>query len=58
MRQKITNLSRETEEITKMLRETEEVTKNLGETEEILTKISVRWAKLQLRESEIAEIKF
>ena len=41
-----------------MLRETEEVTKNLRETEEILTKISVRQAKLQLRESEIAEIKF
>ena len=51
-------MSHETEEVTKKLRETEEVTKNLGETEEILTKISVRWAKLQLRESEIAEIKF
>ena len=41
-----------------MLRETEEITKKLHETEEIITKISVRQAKLQLQESETAEIKF
>ncbi len=49
---------RETEKITKMLRETEEITKKLRETEEIMAKIYVRQAKLQLLESETAEIKF
>ena len=41
-----------------MFRETEEITKKLRVTEEIITKISVRQAKLELQESETAEIKF
>jgi hypothetical protein len=41
-----------------MLHKTKEITKELHETEEMITKNSVRQAKLQLRESETAEIKF
>jgi hypothetical protein len=41
-----------------MLCETKEITKKLHETEEIITKISAGQAKLQLQESETAEIKF